>query len=113
MAAASNATYAPGGETSCGEDGASRQINQRLYPLIVYLHSAGACEMGGKEGYQSKQLNLVTQEAPHSVLVDGGQAGVVDDFIGIAPCCPPPDLTGIVGYSTSSVTQHRQPPQPK
>jgi predicted esterase len=87
-AVASNATDAPGAVISCGAGGASRQINQRLHPLIVYLHSAASADVSNGD-IRSRLLQLVAQEAPHSIFVDGGKAGLVDDFIGIAPCCPP------------------------
>lgn len=60
----------------------------KLYPLMVYLHSAGGL-IFRKGKYEERQLEFVSQEAPHSVLIESGRTGVVDNFIGISPCCPP------------------------
>jgi len=57
------------------------------YPLLVYLHSAGGTDIC-KGDVRSRQLQFVTQEAPHCVLYDRGQTGLVDEFIGLALCCP-------------------------
>lgn len=61
---------------------------EHRFPLLVYLHSAGCTDMC-KGDREQRAMDFVLQEAPHSILIDRGSRGVVDQFIGIAPCCPP------------------------
>ena len=58
------------------------------FPLLVYLHSAGPVSRS-KGDYEVAQMGLVAGEAPHSCVIESGQAGTVDNFIAISPCCPP------------------------
>jgi len=78
---------------------------EKRYPLIVYLHSAASTDIC-KGDILMRQLQLVAQEAPHSVLVDSGQAGLVDDFIGITPCCPP-NLASIAEYMPKALRRRK------
>lgn len=58
------------------------------YPLLLYLHSAASTDIC-KGDVLNRQLQFVAGEAPQSIFVEQGRSNAVDQFIGIAPCCPP------------------------
>mmetsp|Transcript_35596 Transcript_35596/g.82665 ORF Transcript_35596/g.82665 Transcript_35596/m.82665 type:complete len:610 (-) Transcript_35596:63-1892(-) len=75
------------------------------YPLIVYLHSAASTDIC-KGNILLRQLQFVAQEAPHAVFVERGEPGLVDRFIGLAPCCPP-NLAAIANDTPKSLKRRK------
>ena len=77
--------------SDCGGARAGKGLHlpyKRRYPLLVYMHSAamtGICH----GDIVARQLQTAAEECPYSSLVERRQASVVDEFIGVAPCCPP------------------------
>merc|ERR1719162_1883477 len=60
---------------------------RQLYPLVLYLHSAGLTNIC-KGDVEGRQLEVLAAEAPQ-IRVERGAGGPLDSFIGLAPCCPP------------------------
>jgi len=52
------------------------------------MHSAGSAAIC-KGDLEGRQMEFVMEESPHCVCVEAGKPGIIDEFIGIAPCCPP------------------------
>lgn len=56
-----------------------------LHPLIVYLHDAGSTHVvSGMDA----AMKFLVRTSPHSQCIESGATGIVNTFIGIAPCCP-------------------------
>lgn len=69
------------------EEQSNPAVTPRLYPLALYLHSAAFTDIC-KGDVLSRQLQLLTEEAPQSLLAEKGLGGIADEVIGLAPCCP-------------------------
>lgn len=74
-------------DSEAGASDAEAATPRRLYPLVLYLHSAGLTNIC-KGDAEARQLETLAQEAPQTQIARGC-GGPLDSFIGLAPCCPP------------------------
>lgn len=61
---------------------------RKTYPLMVYMHSAGLAEVV-RGDVAEKHTRMIIQEAPLAFACEEKKQGITDDWIGLAPICPP------------------------